>query len=131
MKGSGYLRALQWIEKQIMRYRDAKGGLLAIENGKDEFIGQCGLLVQEINGKEFIEVGYHLLPKYWGNGYAREAANFFRNYAEEYLKTDRIISIIHPDNEPSKKVALNNHMRLWKKEKWSGFQVDIYSTQKT
>jgi ribosomal-protein-alanine N-acetyltransferase len=128
MRGSGYLRAVHWIEKQIMRYRDKKGGLMAIESPEHGFIGQCGLLVQRIDNGEYLEVGYHLLPPFWGKGYASEAANFFRTYAQEQFPDQRIISIIHPQNQASKNVALRNNMQLWKSTKWHQMNVEIYST---
>ena len=67
MKAKNRLRGLHWVEKQILRYRDKKGGLLAIihpESG--HFMGQAGLLVQHIDNQTELEVGYHLLPDFWG-----------------------------------------------------------------
>ena len=129
MKGAGYLRSLHWIEKQIMRYRDGQGGLMAIETEKDGLIGQCGLLVQELEGQQFVEIGYHFIPKFWGNGYASEAANFFRSHYQSKHPEQRIISIIHHENEASKKVALRNQMKLWKQVTWHDMITDIYATE--
>jgi ribosomal-protein-alanine N-acetyltransferase len=130
MRGSGYLRALHWIEKQIMRYRDGSGGLMALVNEAGEFVGQCGLLVQHLDGRDHIEIGYHVLPDYWGQGYATEAANFFRIFAQKQHPQEHIISIIHPENQASRKVALRNSMQLWKRTVWHNLEAEIYATQR-
>jgi len=106
-------RAQEWITFAMKRYETGRLGLQALisrENGA--FIGQCGLIVQEVNGREVIEIGYHLISKYHGNGYATEAAQMFRDYGFEHNFADSIVSIIHPLNTNSKKVAIRNGMKL-------------------
>ena len=106
-------RAQNWIDFCMARYQNGRLGLQAlISSETGEFIGQCGLLVQEVNGVSEIEVGYHLLRQHWGKGYASEAAQMFRNYGFQHGFADSIISIIHPLNENSKKVAGRNGMQL-------------------
>jgi [ribosomal protein S5]-alanine N-acetyltransferase len=105
--------AKEVIALSLKRYEEGRFGLQAlISKETGAFIGKCGLLLQEVNGKNEIEVGYHLLPAYWGKGYATEAAQRFRDYAFENNITDSVVSIIHPDNTLSKKVALRNGMQL-------------------
>ncbi len=97
----------------INRYKNNTLGLQAlITKDTGELAGMCGLLVQEINGNMEIEVGYHLLKRFWGKGYATEAAQMFRDYGFNNSDTPTIISIINPLNEPSKKVARRNGMQL-------------------
>lgn len=97
----------------LTRYKNNTLGLQAlITKDTNELIGMCGLLVQEVKGKKEIEVGYHLLKRFWGKGYAIEAAQMFRDYGFNNSDTAAIISIIHPLNEPSKKVARKNGMTL-------------------
>lgn len=106
-------RAQNWIDFCMARYQNGRLGLQAlISRDTGELIGQCGLMVQEVNGAWEIEVGYHLLRQHWGNGYASEAAQMFRNYGFENGFADSIVSIIHPQNEASKKVARRNGMLL-------------------
>lgn len=102
-----------FIDFTLKRYEEQRGGLQAlIEKETGAFVGMCGLFPQEVNGEEMIEVGYHLLRRYWGEGYATEAAQLFRDWGFENGVADTIVSIIHPDNIRSKQVALRNGMRL-------------------
>lgn len=102
-----------FIDLTLKRYEEQRGGLQAlIEKESGTFAGMCGLFPQEVNGEEMIEVGYHLLRRYWGKGYATEAAQLFRDWGFENGVADTIVSIIHPDNHRSKKVAMRNGMRL-------------------
>ncbi len=103
----------RWIAFSIQRYGNNRYGLQAIINKESgEFIGLCGLLLQEVNGVNEVEVGYHLLRKQWYKGYASEAAQMFRDYGFETNAADSIISIIHPLNFQSKNVARKNGMTL-------------------
>lgn len=103
----------RWIDFSMKRYAEQRYGLQAlIHNESGAFIGLCGLLLQEINGRNEIEIGYHLFPKYWGQGYASEAAQAFRDYGFAHRVADSIISIIHPLNFQSKNVAKRNGMQL-------------------
>jgi [ribosomal protein S5]-alanine N-acetyltransferase len=100
--------------------------LALIEKDSNEFIGQCGLLTQEVHGKMEIEVGYSLLRKHWGMGYASESAIFIKKWAFENVNIDSIISIIKMDNEASKTVALKNGMYPDVDLNWKDIEVTIF-----
>ncbi|GAB2902897.1 GNAT family N-acetyltransferase [Neomicrococcus lactis] len=68
------------------------------------FIGDCGLTWQRIDGDEDLEIGYHVRPELQGQGLATEAAQASRDLAIS-LGHRRLISIIHPDNIASRRVA--------------------------
>jgi len=69
------------------------------------FIGDCGFLIQEVNGREETELGYHFARRHWNCGYATEAARGCRDYAFKQLGFERLISLIHPANIQSRRVA--------------------------
>jgi len=120
-----------WIEKQFTRYHENRLGLQALIHKQDKyFIGQCGLLTQEVDGIMETEVGYHLLKKYWGNGYAPEAARMFINFAFENHLADSVISIIDIGNRNSQRVAEKNGLKIDKQTKWRGLNVYIYRVRK-
>lgn len=119
--------ASEWIQRIIDRYQTGRFGFHAIiEKKSNKFIGMCGLLLQEIDGKEELEVGYSFIRKFWGKGYATESAQNFLKLGFEEYKVDSIISIISPDNEASIKVALRNEMTFDKRSTFHGIEVDIY-----
>ena len=70
-----------------------------------EFVGDCGLTPQEVDGVTDVEVGYHVRAELQGRGYATEAAAACHAYARDVLGVRRLIAIIHPDNVPSQRVA--------------------------
>ena len=52
-----------------------------------------------------VELGWALVREHWGNGYATEAAAGARAWAFAELRLESLISIIHPDNTRSIRVA--------------------------
>jgi [ribosomal protein S5]-alanine N-acetyltransferase len=120
-------RSKNWIERQLLRYKENRGGLQALINkSTNEFIGQCGFLLQDIDGKQEVEVGYHIFKKYWGQGYAPEAAKAFFDYGFNVQKADSITSIIHIENTKSQRVADKNGLIREKQVKWMDMDVFIY-----
>lgn len=112
-------RCDEWFTKSLNRYKDRTGGMNALihkETGK--LVGKSGLLIQQIDGEEHLEVGYSILPEYWGKGYATEAAIFIKNKAFElgYDKDfgNQLISVIHEENKGSQQVAIRNGMNRFK-----------------
>lgn len=98
--------ALAWIEWNQRLYRQEGFGLWLLtlwETG--EFVGDCGLTPQEIDGTVDIEVGYHVRSALQGHGYATEAATACRDFARDVLNAKRLIAITRPDNTPSQRVA--------------------------
>lgn len=77
--------------------------LSVIEKDTGRWIGRIGPWSPE--GWPGTEVGWGLLPAYWGRGYATEAAAACMDYAVETLGWTDIIHTIDPDNLPSAAVA--------------------------
>ena len=104
-----------WFKKVWHRYENNLGGMNAlIDKQTGHFIGQAGLLIQTIEEEERLEVGYSILPKYWGKGYAQEAAQKCRDFSFEQEFADTIISMMHVDNIAPEIVAVKNGMTLEK-----------------
>lgn len=122
----------QWIARNRLRYRDDGVGLWAMELRKTgEMIGDCGILRQLVEGEYFYEIGYHLRRDWWGQGLATEAAVACRDWAFANLKTERVISLIRPENIPSRRVAERNGMALWKETDWRGLRHLVYCIEKS
>jgi RimJ/RimL family protein N-acetyltransferase len=98
--------ALAWIMWNQRLYREHGFGLwlLTLRDG-GEFVGDCGLTPQHVDGVTEVEVGYHVRAVLQGRGLATEAAAACRGYAHDVLGADRLIAIIDPRNQPSQRVA--------------------------
>lgn len=117
----------QWFDKTFYRYQHNKGGMnVLIDKQTGTFVGQCGLLVQVVDGLDELEVGYSILPQFWKQGYATEAANACREYAFANGLSDSLISIIHEENIPSQAVALKTGMSAEKRTIYANNPVLIY-----
>lgn len=124
------LACREQFDRVFERYEKKLGGMNAlIHKSNGNLVGICGLLVQTVDGQQELEIGYSILPKYWKQGYATEAATKCRQYAFENNLVDSLISIIHVDNIPSQKVALKNGMHLDKTTFYKDNPVHIFRIQ--
>ena len=116
-----------WIARNRRRYEANGHGLWAmILKSTGEFIGDCGVTVQPVDGVDELEIGYHLRRDEWGHGYATEAAQACRDWAFTNRNVDRVISLIRPENMPSRRVAERNGMVLWKEVLWRDLPHCVY-----
>jgi [ribosomal protein S5]-alanine N-acetyltransferase len=122
----------QWIARSRQRYKDNGVGLWAMElNTTQELIGDCGIILQQVEGERLYEIGYHLRRDLLGQGLATEAAIACRDWAFSQLKADRVISLIRPENLPSRRVAERNGMTIWKEVSWRGLPHCVYSVKRS
>ena len=122
----------KWYDKQIHRYENNLGGMNAlIDRSSGKLIGHCGLLIQIVDGETELEIGYSLLPEFWGNGYATEAAIKCRDFAFQNDLSSSIISIISVTNKPSEKVALRNGMGIDKETGYKGNLVNVFRIRRS
>ncbi len=122
----------KWMDRVFMRYHNELGGMNAlVDKETDQMVGQCGLLIQEIDGTKELEVGYSIMPASRGKGYAFEAAKKCRDFAFENNLSDSIISMIHTENTLSAKVAEKNGMEIEKTMIWNQLPVSIYRIEKS
>lgn len=85
-------------------------GLYAVElKSTGEFIGFIGLHVHppEFDMADAPEIGWRLLPQYWNQGYASEAAKALLKYAFRTLRLEKVISFTACINTPSERVMQN------------------------
>jgi [ribosomal protein S5]-alanine N-acetyltransferase len=93
----------------------------------DRLIGYCGFFPQIVDGIEELEIGYRIDPAYWGRGIATEATRAVRDHAFNDLHLPRVISLIHPDNIASRRVAEKNGMTPEKETVFRGFPTIAFS----
>jgi [ribosomal protein S5]-alanine N-acetyltransferase len=120
-------RCRKWFARIEERYANNLGGMNAlVERKTGSLIGQAGLLVQHVDGVCELEVAYSILPDYWNNGYASEAARACRDVAFQRQFSDSLISIIHLENFASQQVADRNGMNVDKQTLFREMPVLIY-----
>ena len=116
-----------FIEKVRARERNGLPSQFALLDRPDErLIGYCGFFAQVVDDVEELEIGYRLHPDYWGQGLATEAARAVRDHGFNELHLPRLISLIHPDNAASRRVAEKNGMSLEKKTVFRGFPTLVF-----
>ena len=93
-----------------------------------ENIGHAGLVPQVVESEQYIEVGYWVDEKYWGNGYASEIAHALINYGVNELQLPKIIALIQKGNLASEKVAVKNGLKKEKELVLNGKIVSLYTT---
>ncbi|MCG8550290.1 MAG: GNAT family N-acetyltransferase [Desulfobacterales bacterium] len=93
---------------------------------KEEFIGITGLLHQEIDGKVETEIAFRIKPEHWNKGYATEAAGACKDYGETALGKKGLISLIHPKNQASKRVAQKLGAQKTKSVQFMGHEHEVY-----
>lgn len=87
----------------LASYQKHGFGLWAIQLlGTDIVIGTCGLIKRD-NLSE-VDLGYALLPEYFGKGYAEEATLACIQLAKTKFHLPRLLAIVNPDNSASRKL---------------------------
>ena len=90
----------------------------------DRMIGRAGFFQPE--GWPGFEIGWTFARSAWGHGYATEAAQRALAYAVDVLGKDEVISVIHPDNARSIRVAERLGERLLRHDAIGEKKVLIY-----
>jgi ribosomal-protein-alanine N-acetyltransferase len=133
----------QWIERNRRRYQDDGAGLWGMQLKRvqpaqqknsstledHQIIGDCGIILQQVEGESLYEIGYHLRRDLWGQGLATEAAIACRDWAFANLKVARLISLIRPENLRSRRVAERVGMAIWKEVNWRGLRHSVYAIE--
>lgn len=95
-----------------------------------EPLGRAGLIPWEFGGELIWEIGYSFKPAAWGRGFAFETASFLARYGFTELKQDFLISLIHPENERSIRVANKLGMRFWRPQKLGEHDLSTFRLER-
>jgi len=87
-------------EGPVAGYRSHGHGLLRVGlKPTDTPIGICGVLKRDTLAEP--DLGFSLLPAFWSQGYAYEAASAVMRDARSRLGLGRVLAIVSPGNEAS------------------------------
>jgi RimJ/RimL family protein N-acetyltransferase len=120
--------AMAWIRRTLHNYHTYGVGFWVVEEKTTgRFLGQCGIIPQELDGILQMEIAYLLVRREWGHGYATEAAAACKQHGFGTMAFQKLISLIDVQNAPSMRVAERIGMRLEQTiNKW-GKEVRVYS----
>jgi RimJ/RimL family protein N-acetyltransferase len=144
-------KSAAWLRSTLASYEQLALGQLAVLRKEDgALIGRCGLmdLVVEAATPEHgirrgwfgraqappagvaltyeCELGYTFDPAAWGQGFATEAAGCVRDYARDVLRLSYAVSVIHPQNARSRRVAERSGARAAGQMEVVGLTWDRY-----
>lgn len=119
------------LEGPVDMYERLGFGLYATTLKEDDSapIGICGLVKRD--GLEDVDIGFALLPGFWGKGYAYEAASGVMAYAKSVVGLTRIVAITSVDNESSARLLEKIGLRFEKMVRLTegGEEVRLFAWQ--
>ena len=87
--------------------KESFGNFKIIEASTNNFIGYGMLRIKEKDSTE-AELGYMLLPDFWGKGIGSEVARLLVEKAKGEKQLNKISAMIDPKNNASRKILINN-----------------------
>lgn len=95
---------IRLIRKQYLDFGIGRWAM--IEKKSNDFMGWAGLkFMDQRNGyKNYYDIGYRLIPRFWGKGFATEAAIASRDYAFKEMNLAVIYGCTHIENLTSKNI---------------------------
>ena len=116
------------------QYIDNGIGRWAIINKKtNDFIGWTGLkFVTDLtnNHKNYYDLGYRLIKKYWGKGIATETAIATLKYAFEQLQAEEVYAMADCNNEGSNKILEKVGLNFIEKFDLEGIEHNWYKIER-
>jgi ribosomal-protein-alanine N-acetyltransferase len=126
--GERMLQSLDEAKQLIVNNSDfdevGYGRWACIDKKTRKVIGFCGLKYLPDLGA--VDVGYRLLPRYWGRGLATEACMASLRFGFATLQLDQIIGLVLPDNPASIRVLEKAGMHADGRFDYDGFDVLRY-----
>lgn len=99
-----------------------------VDKSSRDVIGFTGLKYLEDLDK--VDIGYRLLPEYWGRGLATESCLPMLSYGFESLKLDSIIGIAMPENLASCRILAKIGLQFIDERDYEEFRVAYYELSK-
>lgn len=121
------LDMIDFIRQQYLDYGIGRWAI--IDKETNEFVGWGGMKYRTdvTNGHtNYYDVGYRLLRKYWGKGYATESAKASLKYAFEVLNLDKVYAMAHVDNAASRNALQKSGLKITDQYDHEGLLCDWF-----
>lgn len=94
-----------YIEREVTRWgRDGLGYWLFRMAQTGEVVARGGLSRTHVGGRDEVEVGWAVMPAYWGQGFATELGAASLDLAFDELGLDSVVAYTLPHNRASRRV---------------------------
>ena len=114
------------LERKIRHFEEHGFGMMAVvDRSEDALLGFAGLQLME--GGPEVEIGYYLGRRAWGRGLATELAHALVELAFTELELARLVAVVRPENEASKRVLTKAGLRFEGLEHHYGADVELWS----
>lgn len=117
---------IDWMNGHFANKAAARWGIT--RKGTDQVIGTCGFHHWDSSNRH-ADLGYDLMPAYWGHGYGPEAAHAVVAWCFEHLNLHRMQADCTDGNRRSERTLLRLGFQpegLWREQCWEhGRFVDI------
>lgn len=123
--------AIQFIRQQYID--NGIGRCAVIDKKTNAFMGWAGLkLITELtnNHINFLDLGYRLIKKYWGQGIATEAAHASLKYAFDTLQANEVFAHAHAENNGSNRVLTKVGLTLTETFVHHGIKCNWYKIER-
>ena len=88
-----------------------------------ESMGMCGLIKRDT--LDDVDIGYALVPRFWSQGYAVEAAQAMKDHARDVIGLKRLVAITDPANQGSIRVLEKIGFRFEKMIRLSADDIEL------
>jgi RimJ/RimL family protein N-acetyltransferase len=116
-----------WLAAHTRLYASHGYAPWTVELHDGTFVGQCGPLPHEIDGKREVEVICFMKRAYWRGGHSDEACRASIRYAFERIGVERVVALILPANRPSRRLAIRCGLRFERDIIKDGFPMLLYA----
>lgn len=123
---------IAFLQKQYKEYGIGRWAVVEKESG--EFIGWSGIkFVTETfnNHINYYDLGYRLIRRFWGKGYASESAFATRDYAFSKLGVNELFGAAHFSNAASNKILIKCGFTPGIPTDYEGEPVNWYSLKRS
>jgi len=117
----------RWLQENLRHWTVHEFGIWAFHHVTEgAFVGRCGLRRVQLDTVDEVELGYSLMPGYWGKGLATEMAEAMLAIGFDHVRLRSIIAMIYASNDRSRRVAERLGFQFERLTAWKGSEAMLY-----